>query len=182
MLLPWPWKILWKINVPHKVACFTWLVAREAVLTQDYLMKRGRQLCSRCFLCEIETETTNHLFLQCRVTEKLWHVFFNLRGISVHAKTLLKFSSTLEQRTEYIRSQGEMEDCPCLHLVDNLEGKELEMLRKQEHPFPEFEVEPLCNPLFFGVIMSSPKRQAITHFLDSQEGYKYLLVLLTVYS
>ncbi|WMV38535.1 hypothetical protein MTR67_031920 [Solanum verrucosum] len=35
MLLPWPWKMIWKINVPHKVACFTWLVAREAVLTQD---------------------------------------------------------------------------------------------------------------------------------------------------
>ncbi|WMV36275.1 hypothetical protein MTR67_029660 [Solanum verrucosum] len=30
MLLPWPWKMIWKINVPHKVACFTWLVAREA--------------------------------------------------------------------------------------------------------------------------------------------------------
>ncbi|WMV47146.1 hypothetical protein MTR67_040531 [Solanum verrucosum] len=47
MLLPWPWKMIWKINVPHKVACFTWLVVREAVLTQDNLMKRGRQLCSR---------------------------------------------------------------------------------------------------------------------------------------
>ena len=42
MLLPWPWKMIWKINVPHKVACFTRLVAREAVLTQDNLMKRGR--------------------------------------------------------------------------------------------------------------------------------------------
>jgi len=82
MLLPWPWKMIWKINVPHKVACFTWLVAREAVLTQDNLMKRGRQLCSRCFFCEIETETKNHLFLHCRVTEKLWQVFLNLRGIS----------------------------------------------------------------------------------------------------
>ena len=38
----WPWKMIWKINVPHKVACFTRLVAREAVLTQDNLMKRGR--------------------------------------------------------------------------------------------------------------------------------------------
>ncbi|WMV07057.1 hypothetical protein MTR67_000442 [Solanum verrucosum] len=64
------------------MACFTWLVAREAVLTQDNLMKRRRQLCSRCFFCEIETETTNHLFLHCRVTEKLWQVFLNLRGIS----------------------------------------------------------------------------------------------------
>ncbi|WMV38737.1 hypothetical protein MTR67_032122 [Solanum verrucosum] len=41
MLLPWPWKIIWKVRVPHKVACFTWLVARQAILTQDNLMKRG---------------------------------------------------------------------------------------------------------------------------------------------
>uniref|UniRef100_M1BGQ1 RNA binding protein n=1 Tax=Solanum tuberosum TaxID=4113 RepID=M1BGQ1_SOLTU len=49
MLLPWPWKIIWKVRVPHKVACFTWLVARQAILTQDNLMKRGKQLCSKCF-------------------------------------------------------------------------------------------------------------------------------------
>ncbi|WMV49660.1 hypothetical protein MTR67_043045 [Solanum verrucosum] len=82
MLLPWPWKMIWKVKVPHKVACFTWLVARQAVLTQDNLMKRGRQLCSRCFFCEREIETTKHLFIHCRVTEKLWQVFFNLRGIN----------------------------------------------------------------------------------------------------
>lgn len=173
MLLPWPWKILWKINVPHKVACFTWLVAREAVLTQDYLMKRGRQLCSRCFLCEIETETTNHLFLQCRVTEKLWHVFFNLRGISVHAKTLLKFSSTLEQRTEYIRSQGEMEDCPCLHLVDNLEGKETEMLLKDEKksiPFQSLKLNYHIILHFWCNHVLPKEVEAITHFLDCLGG------------
>jgi len=77
----WPWKMIWKGKIPHKVACFTWLVAHQAVLTQDNLMKRGRQLCSRCFFCEAETETVNHLFLHCKVTEKLWQWFINLRGI-----------------------------------------------------------------------------------------------------
>ena len=41
-----------------------------------------------------------------------------------------------------------MEDCPRLNLLDNLEGKEPEMLRKEEHPFPEFEVELTYKPLF----------------------------------
>ncbi|WMV38554.1 hypothetical protein MTR67_031939 [Solanum verrucosum] len=77
----WPWKMIWKGKIPHKVACFTWLVASQAVLTQDNLMKRGRQLCSRCFFCEAEIETVNHLFLQCKVTGKLWQWFINLRGI-----------------------------------------------------------------------------------------------------
>jgi len=44
-------------------------------------MKRGRQLCSRCFFCEAEIEIVSHLFLQCKVTGKLWQWFINLRGI-----------------------------------------------------------------------------------------------------
>ncbi|WMV13350.1 hypothetical protein MTR67_006735 [Solanum verrucosum] len=76
------WKMIWKGKIPHKVACFTWLVARQYVLTQDNLMKRGRDLCSRCSFCESETETINHLFLHCKVTEKLWKYFINLRGIT----------------------------------------------------------------------------------------------------
>ncbi|WMV47891.1 hypothetical protein MTR67_041276 [Solanum verrucosum] len=77
----WPWKMIWKGKIPHKVACFTWLVASQAVLTQDNLMKRGKQLCSRCFFCEAEVETVNHLFQHCKVTGKLWQWFINLRGI-----------------------------------------------------------------------------------------------------
>jgi len=78
----WPWKMIWKGKIPHKVAYFTWLVARQSVLTQDNLMKRGKDLCSRCFFCESETETINHLFLHCKVTEKLWKYFINRRGIT----------------------------------------------------------------------------------------------------
>ncbi|WMV42541.1 hypothetical protein MTR67_035926 [Solanum verrucosum] len=32
--------------MPHKVACFVWLLAKEVVLTQDNLMKKGIPLCS----------------------------------------------------------------------------------------------------------------------------------------
>ncbi|WMV35468.1 hypothetical protein MTR67_028853 [Solanum verrucosum] len=46
----WPWKMIWKGKIPHKVDRFTWLVANQAVLTLDNLMKRGRQLCSKFFL------------------------------------------------------------------------------------------------------------------------------------
>jgi len=43
----WPWKGIWKSKIPLKVSCFVWLLAKEAVLTQDNLMKRGIPLCSR---------------------------------------------------------------------------------------------------------------------------------------
>jgi len=37
----WPWKNIWKTKIPYKVACFVWLLAKEAVLTQENLMKEG---------------------------------------------------------------------------------------------------------------------------------------------
>uniref|UniRef100_A0A0V0GSU3 Putative ovule protein n=1 Tax=Solanum chacoense TaxID=4108 RepID=A0A0V0GSU3_SOLCH len=39
-----------------------WLLAKEAVLTQESLSKRGHQLVARCFLCGEQTETINHFF------------------------------------------------------------------------------------------------------------------------
>lgn len=77
----WPWKIIWKVKVPLEVACFTWLPAKKAALTQDNLCKRGYQLCSRCFLWGGEAETINHLFLHCKWTSQLWRIFTGVRGI-----------------------------------------------------------------------------------------------------
>ncbi|XP_070006138.1 uncharacterized protein [Nicotiana sylvestris] len=77
----WPWKLIWKVKIPYKVACFTLLLAKEAVLTPDNLIKRGFQLCSRCYLRGEEAETINHLFLHYRVTLQLRRIFINLRGI-----------------------------------------------------------------------------------------------------
>lgn len=76
----WPWKHIWKVKVPYKVACFTWLVIRESVLTRDNLRKRGIPIVSRCYLCGNDAETISHLFLYCRVTSQLWDLFINLRG------------------------------------------------------------------------------------------------------
>ncbi|WMV09783.1 hypothetical protein MTR67_003168 [Solanum verrucosum] len=45
----WPWKHIWKAKIPHKVACFVWLLAKEVVLTQENLMKWGITLYSRFF-------------------------------------------------------------------------------------------------------------------------------------
>lgn len=65
----WPWKHIWRTNIRHKVSCFVWLLAKEVVLTQDNLMRSNITMCPRFFLCEVEAETVNHLFLHCRVME-----------------------------------------------------------------------------------------------------------------
>ncbi|WMV33460.1 hypothetical protein MTR67_026845 [Solanum verrucosum] len=76
------WKHIWRTSIPHKVACFAWLLAKEAALTQDNLMKRKITMCSRCFLCGVKAEIVSPLFLYCKVTEQLWRIFFNFKGIS----------------------------------------------------------------------------------------------------
>ena len=78
----WPWKQIWKPKIPFKVSCFTWLLAREAILTHENLKKRKFSMCSRCYLCGEEVETVNHLFLQCRIISQLWRIFISLRGFA----------------------------------------------------------------------------------------------------
>ncbi|KAF3676435.1 hypothetical protein FXO38_04290 [Capsicum annuum] len=77
----WPWKSIWKNKAPHEVACFVWLLAKDADLTQDNLVKRGIQFCPRCFFSGENTETVNHLFLHCKVIGQFWRMFLNLKGI-----------------------------------------------------------------------------------------------------
>ena len=77
----WPWQMIWKPKISYKVNCFTWLLAKEAVLTQKNIKKQKFQLCSRCYLCEEQAETVNHLFLHCKWTDQLWMIFSSLRKI-----------------------------------------------------------------------------------------------------
>jgi len=44
---------------------FVWLLAKEAVQTEDNLKSRGIPLRSRCFFCGETDDTVNHLFLHC---------------------------------------------------------------------------------------------------------------------
>ncbi|KAF3653304.1 putative transcription elongation factor SPT5 -like protein 1 [Capsicum annuum] len=72
---------IWKVKIPLKVVCFTWLLAKEAVLMHDNLRKRDIILVTHCCLCGEVAETVSHLFLHCRITDQLWKIFINLRGI-----------------------------------------------------------------------------------------------------
>jgi len=66
-MVSWPWRKIWFSKAPLKVSCFTWIVAREACLTNSNLQKREFQHCSRCPQCEEHSEDVGHLFLHSRV-------------------------------------------------------------------------------------------------------------------
>ncbi|WMV42669.1 hypothetical protein MTR67_036054 [Solanum verrucosum] len=91
-----------------KVSFFVWLVIRKACLTQDKLQRRGLQICSRCLLCEHESENNEHLFLHCRTTINLWHMCLPL----YFGNNLVIPSSTLEMLNNWwsIGNRGGEED------------------------------------------------------------------------
>lgn len=63
----WPWKLIRKAFAPAKVTYFGWVVAYEACLAQDKLIRRCFSICSRFYLCENSFEAVDHLFLHCHI-------------------------------------------------------------------------------------------------------------------
>lgn len=51
------------------------------MLTHENLRKRNIILVTHCCLCGEAVETVGNLFLHCRITDQLWKIFINLRGI-----------------------------------------------------------------------------------------------------
>ncbi|KAJ8568712.1 hypothetical protein K7X08_030934 [Anisodus acutangulus] len=81
----WPWKMIRKTKSPMKVAVFGWIATWGVCLTQEILQRRGFFLANRCYLCEDEQESVEHLFLHCRISrqyrdffsEYLWYLLGN---------------------------------------------------------------------------------------------------------
>lgn len=65
----------------YTVNYFTWLLAKEAVLTHENLNKRKVNLWSRCYLCEEQIEPVNHLFMHNKWTDQLRQTFIHNRKI-----------------------------------------------------------------------------------------------------
>jgi hypothetical protein len=76
-----PWKSVWKSKTPHRVAFFVWTAVHSKILTLDNLGRRGLVVVNRCWLCEIEKESVDHLLLHCAATRDLWNAFFAQFGL-----------------------------------------------------------------------------------------------------
>ena len=52
------------------------------MLTLDQLKCRGMEFANRCFMCEEEEETIDHLLIHCNFAKVLWDLFLSIVGIS----------------------------------------------------------------------------------------------------
>jgi hypothetical protein len=60
-----PWKSIWKVKAPPRIALFLWATTLGIILMVDNLRRREFQLINRCCLYKKDKETINHLLLHC---------------------------------------------------------------------------------------------------------------------
>ena len=60
-----PWKAIWGVHAPRRVAFFVWSASWGRILTANNLMRRGYQLAGWCCMCCRDGETINHLLIRC---------------------------------------------------------------------------------------------------------------------
>jgi hypothetical protein len=73
-----PWKGIWKVKAPPRVAFFVWTVMLGKILTLDNLRKKNIIMMKWCCLCKKSGESIDYLFIHCEVALEMWNVFFQL--------------------------------------------------------------------------------------------------------
>jgi hypothetical protein len=79
--LGFPWKSIWKVGAPPRVAFFVWTAAHGKILTMDNLRKRHLCIVDWCCMCKHSGESPNHLLLHCETAQSLWSMVFCLFGV-----------------------------------------------------------------------------------------------------
>ena len=77
-------KFIWKSCVPVRVKFFAWSLSLEKINTSDVLQHKRPFHClypNRCVMCNQDSETILHLFLQCHYARSLWVKVFNEFGL-----------------------------------------------------------------------------------------------------
>ncbi len=84
-----PWKSIWRVKVPHKIAFFVHkiaffvrTIALGKILTVENLRKCSLMIIDCCCNCKSNGDSVDHLLLHCPLPMDLWSFVFNLFGIS----------------------------------------------------------------------------------------------------
>ena len=80
--IPFSFWSIWNPCVLTNVGFFAWEVSWGKVLMFDQRKRRGRVLANRCFLCEEEGETIEHLLVHCPKAKMLWVLLLDIVGVS----------------------------------------------------------------------------------------------------
>lgn len=65
-------KRVWKVKAPYKIKTFMWKILSEALPMADNILSRGMKIDSRCQICGLEGESSNHVLFSCTWARKVW--------------------------------------------------------------------------------------------------------------
>ncbi|XP_026410008.1 uncharacterized protein LOC113305121 [Papaver somniferum] len=89
------YRLLSNKHVPPKVIFLFWASLHDSIPTRYMLQHRGVIVQSNlCLFCNAEVETTDHLFIHCRVIKQLWDFF--VAALKVRWVTPLNFLSCIQ--------------------------------------------------------------------------------------
>ncbi|XP_065619737.1 uncharacterized protein LOC136063366 [Quercus suber] len=66
------WKLLWSLQVPHKVHHFAWRACRGILPTKENLLQRRMQVDGCSDECGEDVESSGHLFWSCQRARDVW--------------------------------------------------------------------------------------------------------------
>lgn len=64
-------KKMWKLNIPHKVKVFSWLLILNRLQTRERLHKHISIICANCPICNVDGENQDHLFISCTFAKQV---------------------------------------------------------------------------------------------------------------
>ncbi|GKU90659.1 hypothetical protein SLEP1_g4626 [Rubroshorea leprosula] len=74
---------VWQEFIPSKISVFAWQVLQDKIPTKMNLLKRGiiQDITeSKCVLCGLASEDSNHLFIHCKIAWELWNSCYRWWG------------------------------------------------------------------------------------------------------
>jgi hypothetical protein len=79
--ITFPWKAIWRVKAPRRLAFFMWTTVWGKILTCDNLMQRGYSMAGWCCMCGEGCETGDLLLIHCALTLNLWHSVLRSFGV-----------------------------------------------------------------------------------------------------
>jgi len=93
-VVSFPWKGIWRVKAPKRVAFFVWTAALGKILIHDNLHSRHIVMVEWCCMFKKNRESIDHLLLHCDVAQVVWCSFYSLFGVEwVMPKSVLNLLS-----------------------------------------------------------------------------------------
>jgi hypothetical protein len=81
-----PWKSIWRVKVPSRLAFFVWTAALgKKILMLNNLRKRNILVIEWCCMFKKSGESIDHLVIHCEVAKEFWSSILNLFGVVGYA-------------------------------------------------------------------------------------------------